>query len=182
MNFDCPKDTLGKSCTPNAGISKFNFTSGKIHRLRLINAGAEALQRFTIDHHEMTIIANGTFGTEIILNYQKCSTNNNIMTDFVPVKPYKTNVVTLGAGQRTDILVKASGLPTDSVFMRSNISAKCTGASQPLALAAIFYEKANRTAIPTSLQTDYDDSVCGNVSLLATSTDGCTQNLPRTLF
>ena len=32
------------------------------------------MQRFTIDNHTMTIIAN----------------------DFVPVKPYKTNVVTLG--------------------------------------------------------------------------------------
>ena len=60
MIFDCPPETVGVNCTPNAGISTFHFTSGKIHRLRLINAGAEALQRFTIDNHEMTIIANGT--------------------------------------------------------------------------------------------------------------------------
>ena len=59
MNFDCPPKTPGVSCTPNAGISTFNFTSGKIHRLRLINSGAEALQRFTIDNHEMVVIANG---------------------------------------------------------------------------------------------------------------------------
>lgn len=36
-------------CTPNAPISQFEFTSGKVHRLRLINAGAEALQRFVSD-------------------------------------------------------------------------------------------------------------------------------------
>lgn len=166
MIFDCPPDTIGINCTPNAGISTFNFTSGKIHRLRLINAGAEALQRFTIDDHEMTIIANGTrltYSLDISLMY---NTKIAATTDFVPVQPYKTNVVTLGAGQRTDILVTANGQPTDAVFMRSNISAKCTGGSQPLALAAIFYEAANRTAAPNSLATDYDDSICGNVSLL----------------
>lgn len=119
------------------------------------------------------------------MNYQTYSTNNHVRTDFVPVKPYKTNVVTLGAGQRTDVLVNASGLPTDAVFMRSNISAKCTGASQPLALAAIFYEDANRTAVPTSLETFYDDSVCGNVSLLAaisTNSRAELKTLPKSIF
>ena len=60
MIFDCPPETIGVNCTPNAGISQFNFTSGFNHRLRLINSGAEALQRFTIDEHNMTVIAVGT--------------------------------------------------------------------------------------------------------------------------
>lgn len=59
---------------PNAGMSKFRFKKGKVHRLRLINAGAEGLQRFSIDGHLLTVIAN----------------------DFVPVQPYTTKVVTLG--------------------------------------------------------------------------------------
>ena len=63
MFFDCPPDTLGVNCAPNAGISQFNFTSGKTHRLRLINSGAEALQRFTIDNHDMTVISQGTLLT-----------------------------------------------------------------------------------------------------------------------
>ena len=62
---------VGKS---NAGLSKFSFQSGKKHRLRLINAGADSVQKFTIDRHKMTVIAN----------------------DFVPVVPYETKVVTLG--------------------------------------------------------------------------------------
>lgn len=74
MNFNCSLVTDGSHCTPNAGLSKFHFTSGKVHRLRLINAGAEGLQRFSIDGHNMTVIAN----------------------DFVPVVPYERNVVTLG--------------------------------------------------------------------------------------
>ena len=61
-NFDCsleadPARQVG--CISNAGISTFNFTSGKVHRLRLINAGGESLQRFTIDNHNITIVANG---------------------------------------------------------------------------------------------------------------------------
>ena len=90
----------------------------------------------------------------------------------MPVKPYTTKVITLGVGQRTDILVKANGKPTDAVFMRSDISLKCTGSSQPHAYAAIFYEKANRKVLPTTPATPYDDSICGNVSLLMSfSTD-----------
>lgn len=75
MDFDCSRIPAGgPACTPNAGISKFNFESGKTHRLRLINAGADATLRFTIDNHTMTVIAQ----------------------DFVPVVPFNTNVVTLG--------------------------------------------------------------------------------------
>lgn len=127
---------------PNAGLSKFNFQSGKTHRLRLINAGAEGIQRFTIDGYEMTIIAN----------------------DFVPIKPYTTDMVTLGVGQRTDILVKAIGEPTDAVWMRSDISGNCSLSRQPHAFAAIYYESADKTQEPTTTATTYSDSFCGNVS------------------
>lgn len=144
MNFDCSKVAAGRTCTPNAGVSKFTFHKGKTHRLRLINASAQALQRFTIDNHTMTVIAN----------------------DFVPVVPYETNMVTLGIGQRTDVLVKANGESTDAVWMRSDISTKCSVANQPHALAAIYYEKADTHAAPKSTATPYSDEVCGNVSVL----------------
>jgi FtsP/CotA-like multicopper oxidase with cupredoxin domain len=74
MNFPCYKDV---DCTANAGVSKFSFTSGKKHRLRLINMSAEAMQKFSIDGHKMTVIAN----------------------DFVPVEPYDVAVVTLAVGK-----------------------------------------------------------------------------------
>ena len=57
MSYPCA--STNKTCTPNAGISKFVFESGKKHRLRLINAGAEGVQKFSIDGHKMTVIANG---------------------------------------------------------------------------------------------------------------------------
>ena len=143
MNYDCSQPSVGGNCTSNAGLSKFKFQTGKSHRLRLINAGAEGIQRFTIDNHTMTVIAN----------------------DFVPIEPYETNMLTLGVGQRTDVIVQATGRPTDMVWMRSDISGNCSNANFPHALAAIYYPQANTSAAPKSVATPYDDTHCGNVSL-----------------
>ena len=90
--------------------------------------------------------------------------------DLVPVESYQpnNNMVTLGAGQRTDILVKANGSSTDAVFMRADISAFCTNDnlthSQINAFAAIYYENADRSKTPTTKKGYYDDSGCHNVS------------------
>ena len=172
MNFACGNSTSNSTtgtCVNNAGISKFSFTSGKKHRLRLINSGIQAIQKFSIDNHTMTVIAN----------------------DFIPLVPYETTVVTLGVslrpyflcsyttstysvqvGQRTDVVVEAIGDPTDIVWMRSQItSGACTEpANQPLALAAIYYEHASNNSAPgidSVAQVD-DTPACLNDPLSAT--------------
>lgn len=81
MNYPCANTTF--LCTPNAGISKFAFKSGTKYLLRLINPSAEAIMKFTIDGHKLKVIAN----------------------DFVAINPYETDVVTLGVGQRSDVIV-----------------------------------------------------------------------------
>ncbi|KAJ9423222.1 multicopper oxidase-domain-containing protein [Fusarium oxysporum] len=133
-------------CKSNAGISKFRFKRGKVHRLRLINPSAEAIQRFSIDGHTMKVIAN----------------------DFVPVQPYDTKVVTLGVGQRTDVLVRADG-KLDSYWMRSNISAICSLGRAPAALAAIYYDNTNQKKAPKSQAWDIPDpGTCANDDLSIT--------------
>lgn len=121
-NLDCallpPGD--GTPCVSNAGLAKFRFRRGKTHRLRLVNTGAEVLQRFSIDGHTMTVVAN----------------------DFVAVEPYETSVVTLGIGQRTDVLVRANGT-LDAYWMRSNVSEPCSLSLQPHGLAAVYYDGAD---------------------------------------
>jgi FtsP/CotA-like multicopper oxidase with cupredoxin domain len=143
MNFDCSTVAPGDNtpCTDRAGISKFKFQTGKTHRLRLINSGADGVQRFSIDQHTLTVIAE----------------------DFVPVKPYNTTVVTLGVGQRTDVLVTANAGPPDSLFwMRSNLTT-CSPARQPNALAAVYYDKADTSATPSSRPWDVPDpGTCAN--------------------
>ena len=79
-------EPAGTSCTPNAKYFKFNFQTGKTHRLRLINSGSEAVQKFSIDQHILTVIA----------------------VDFVPVFPYTTTIATLAIAQRMDVLVSAT--------------------------------------------------------------------------
>ncbi|KAF4122854.1 Multicopper oxidase with three cupredoxin domains, partial [Geosmithia morbida] len=129
MNFDCSTlpETDKTPCVNNAGVSKFKFQRGKTHLLRLINVGAEALQRFSIDGHNMTVVAN----------------------DYVQVQPYTTDIVTLGVGQRTDVLVKADG-DLDAYWMRSSISTICSLTNQPDALAAIYYDDADQSEDPQS--------------------------------
>ncbi len=90
MNFACGNSTSNSTvgaCVNNAGLSRFRFTSGKKHRLRLINTGIAAIQKFSIDNHKMTVIAN----------------------DFIPLVPYETTIVTLG--------VSTSPYPPRASFM-----------------------------------------------------------------
>ncbi|KAK4945743.1 hypothetical protein LTR10_015091 [Elasticomyces elasticus] len=136
--FDCTTTTL--NCTPNAGLSKFQFTSGQSYRLRLINAGAEGIQRFSIDEHVLQVIAY----------------------DFVPIYPYTTKVVTLGIGQRADVIVHANGSNADTFWMRTTISSTCSVTNQPNGLAIIYYQNANTNATPNSTAWPINDSKCAN--------------------
>lgn len=127
-NFDC--STTNLTCTDRAGLSKFQFQSGKKHRLRLINSGAEAIIIFGIDNHKLTIIAN----------------------DFTPVEPYTVDTVSLVVGQRIDVIVEATGKPTDAVWMRAFSSTACSdiGRDYITALGAVYYENASTIARPTT--------------------------------
>ncbi|KAK4447445.1 multicopper oxidase-domain-containing protein [Podospora aff. communis PSN243] len=146
MNFDCSTVDPGDDtpCNSNAGISKFKFQTGKTHRLRLINSGADGVQRFSIDRHTLTVIA----------------------VDFTPIQPYDTTVVSLGVGQRADVLVTANvGSSESSFWMRSSI-ASCTVARHPHAVASVYYDDADLTRLPTTAASDLSDSdACAGDSL-----------------
>jgi FtsP/CotA-like multicopper oxidase with cupredoxin domain len=165
-NYDCALATNKSltaghhSCTPNAGLAKFKFEPGKVHRLRLINAGAEAQTRFSIDGHNLTVIA----------------------TDFVPVNPFTVNFVNLAIGQRIDVLVHANGKAGDAYWMRSDVpnggadpsnpastAPLCSLANQPVALAAVYYDgpSTNYNAVPKSKPFDVTIASCDVVSFLS---------------
>jgi FtsP/CotA-like multicopper oxidase with cupredoxin domain len=88
------------------------------------------MQKFSIDGHRMTVIA----------------------TDYVPTVPYTTDTVTLGVAQRTDVLVQALDTPGATYWMRARIpdSSITGGLAHSEVLAAIYYEGADPTLIPTS--------------------------------
>ncbi|TVY83153.1 oxidoreductase ptaK [Lachnellula suecica] len=149
MDFNCSQLLVNASCTPNAGISKFSFQSGKTHRLRLINPGSEGNQRFSIDGHTLTVIA----------------------VDFVPVEPYDTKVVYVGVGQRTDVLVKGIGKTGDAYWMRSNFSQLCASSPshQPYAVAGVYYQGANTNARPGTTAYPFNETNCLNDPLNTTT-------------
>ena len=140
MNYNCSLVTDGTPCQDNAGLSRFRFAPGKKHRLRLINAGAEGLQKFSIDGHTLNVMAN----------------------DFVPIQPYQTEIVTLGVGQRTDVIVEANGNVNESYWMRSTIST-CSFTNQPDALAIVYYPKAPQNSKPISTAWNDTTKPCANV-------------------
>ncbi|KIY01810.1 uncharacterized protein Z520_01948 [Fonsecaea multimorphosa CBS 102226] len=144
--FNCSLVTDNSTCVSNAGYSKFQITSGQSYRLRLINGGAEGLQRFSIDNHVLTVIAY----------------------DFVQIVPYTTDVVTLGIGQRADVILHANGTADSMYWMRSTISTECSLPDQPYGLAMVYYQDANTTATPTSSGWTVNDTVCGNDPLSET--------------
>jgi FtsP/CotA-like multicopper oxidase with cupredoxin domain len=158
-NHDCTQRTYDNSsqwlasnlesnitwtCVDDAPLSKFKFESGKTHRLRLSNIGADGLMKFQIDGHTMTIIA----------------------VDFVPVEPKEASVVTIAVGQRTDVLVTANGDAQSAYWMRTSAPGgeACGGSNTPETLAAIYYEGADFTKLPTT-SAAYNETECAGDAL-----------------
>jgi FtsP/CotA-like multicopper oxidase with cupredoxin domain len=144
MPFNCSLAARGSPCdSSKSEYSKFRVQSGKTYKMRLINSGAGSIEYFSIDNHQVTIVAN----------------------DFVDIEPYNTTIVTLGTGQRSDILFtpKSNG----SVWMRTQTSGKfCGGArsANPKAQAIILVDGAPDNTIPTTAAypAPVDDGQCAN--------------------
>ncbi|KAI9773256.1 MAG: hypothetical protein M1839_002168 [Geoglossum umbratile] len=139
-NFDCEFADPGQKCISNSGLSKFNFNEGRSHILRVINSGSDAVMYFSIDEHELEVVS----------------------VDFVPIMPYKTNVIALGVGQRMDVIVEGIGKEGSNYWMRSHMAqgAGCTGVAHPendQALAVVFYDGALPTSVPTSKGYEFPD-------------------------
>jgi FtsP/CotA-like multicopper oxidase with cupredoxin domain len=113
----------------------------------LINASAEALQHLTIDSHTFLVVS----------------------LDFVPIYPFIASKITLSPGQRANIIVFATGNPTDSIYMRSDIDPICSASSNPHALAMIYYPKADMKKPSNSTATPYTALGCATDALSKTT-------------
>lgn len=130
-------------CVDTPDIPKFRVTAGKRVKMRLINHGGDSTQRFGIDGHKLTVIAN----------------------DFVQVKPYQTDFVTVAIGQRTDVVFEATGNPGDSFWMRAQVVFCPPSLTKQIEmLGALYYDGADTNAQPTTNQTaDANLTNCQNV-------------------
>jgi len=92
-----------------------------------------------------------------------------VAQDFVPLQPYDTDLLKLAVGQRNDVIVEATGKPTDSVWLRvsSGPSGEIPGEGRLAppgtggcnihtgfhneTTAAIYYEDADSSRLPTTV-------------------------------
>jgi FtsP/CotA-like multicopper oxidase with cupredoxin domain len=95
---------MGRLARPTPGTVNFQFESGKAHRLRLINAGAEGFQKFSIDDHVLTVIT----------------------IDFVPIVPYTSTIVTMVGALVSIIVVFLTDYPNRKLVSEPTFSLQPT--------------------------------------------------------
>lgn len=118
--------------------SRFNttFTAGTSYRLRLVNSAIDTMFKFSIDNHTLSVIS----------------------TDFVPIEPYNTTVLSIGMGQRYDVVVTADQSDVaDSFWMRAIPQVACSDNDSTDNIKGIVYY-GNSTTTPTTTGYSYTDS------------------------
>lgn len=128
-------DTLG---------SRFetNFEAGTRYRIRLVNAAADNHFRFTIDNHTMEVIA----------------------TDFVPIVPYNATTLSIGMGQRYDIIVTGKELTSGDFWLRAIPQESCSESDATDDIKGIIRYDSSSTTDPTTSAYDYTDSCADEAS------------------
>lgn len=140
--------------------SRFNmsFTAGDSHRIRLVNGAIDThwyigsnltkillakknSRKFMIDSHNLTVIA----------------------MDLVPIVPYTTQVLSIGMGQRYDVVVDASE-SSGNYWMRAIPQTTCSDNENADNIKGIVMYSSTNTTEPDSTAYTYTDS-CDDESL-----------------
>ncbi|KAF9250421.1 CAZyme family AA1 [Penicillium roqueforti] len=99
------KNVYGNGTNTTGSPFHMKVQKGKSYRLRLVNPAIDTHWKFTIDNHIMTVIA----------------------MDLVPIKPFVTNVVSIGMGQRYDVIITANQESVaESFWMRAIPADRCS--------------------------------------------------------
>ncbi|KAE8382646.1 extracellular dihydrogeodin oxidase/laccase [Aspergillus bertholletiae] len=112
------------------------FDAGTRYRLRLVNAAADNHFRFMIDNHTIEVIA----------------------TDFVPIHPYNTTQISIGMGQRYDIIVTAKELNSGNFWLRAIPQESCSETDAVDNIKGIIRYNSSSTSDPTTSAYSYTDS------------------------
>lgn len=108
------------------------FTPGKKHLLRIANGAIQSTFKFYIDGHRFQVIA----------------------TDFVPIKPYTTNILNINIGQRYDIIIEADQ-PVGDYWMRSDNQDACAVITNAKNIKGIVHYTGGPGSTPTSVGLNY---------------------------
>ncbi|CZR67928.1 related to laccase precursor [Phialocephala subalpina] len=116
---------------------RFNvtFSAGATYRIRLVNAAIDTHFKFMIDNHNLTVIS----------------------ADLVPIVPYDTQVLSIGMGERYDIVVTASET-SGNYWLRAIAQVACSENDNPDNIKGIVMYDSTNTTEPNSSAYDYDDN------------------------
>ncbi|ORY63280.1 laccase [Pseudomassariella vexata] len=117
------------------------FEAGTRYRIRLVNAAADSHFRFMIDNHTLEVIS----------------------TDFVPIVPYTTDQVSIGMGQRYDVIVTAKDITSGNFWLRAIPQESCSETDAVDNVKGIV-RYGNSTADPTTSAYSYSDSCLDEAS------------------
>jgi FtsP/CotA-like multicopper oxidase with cupredoxin domain len=116
-----------KSASGTGAYNTITIQSGKRYRLRLINTSVDSNLRVNLDGHPFQVIA----------------------TDFVPVVPYSTTYLSIGIGQRYDVVFTANQT-AGNYWFRADPNSVCQSRANKGGLAIFNYQGVT-VADPTSL-------------------------------
>ncbi|TVY83578.1 Laccase-2 [Lachnellula suecica] len=136
--YNCSKST-DANCIGGGKKFEATFEAGKTYRFRLVNSAVDGHFDFSIDGHNLTIIAN----------------------DLVPIVPYTTDGVSISIGQRYDVLVTASQTSGD-YWLRAGWVNACSTNGNAADITGIIRYDASSTADPTTTTTLAVSTNCGD--------------------
>jgi FtsP/CotA-like multicopper oxidase with cupredoxin domain len=141
--FDCAASP-SERCIGGGKKSQIVFQAGKKYLIRLVNVATDSQFQFSIDGHNLTVIAN----------------------DFVPIKPFVTDSVILNGAQRYDIVVEANAGPGD-YWLRALWVNACAGVANdhPENSTAIIRYDAASTKDPTTVSVVQPPKICSDEPL-----------------
>ncbi|PYH75564.1 extracellular dihydrogeodin oxidase/laccase [Aspergillus uvarum CBS 121591] len=133
-----PNGLINGTNTWGSQGSRFETTleAGKRYRMRLVNAAADQHFRFMIDNHTLEVIAN----------------------DFVPIVPWNTTQLSIGMGQRYDIIVTGKQLTSGDFWLRAIPQSACSETEATDLVKGIVRYGNRSTADPTTTAYSYTDS------------------------
>ena len=108
-----------KNVNGGGSYDKLTLTPGKRHRLRLINGAVDNNLRVSLDGHRFTVISS----------------------DFVPLKPFTTETILLGLGQRYDVIIHANQT-SENYWLRAEPVAQCASGSSNSGRSIVSYSDA----------------------------------------
>ncbi|KAJ5726946.1 extracellular dihydrogeodin oxidase/laccase [Penicillium malachiteum] len=112
------------------------FKAGTRYRMRVLNAAADQHFRFMIDNHTLEVIAN----------------------DFVPIHSFNTTQLSIGMGQRYDVIVTAKEITNGNFWLRAIPQQACSETDATSKVKGIIRYDNSSTADPITSAYEYTDS------------------------